>query len=96
VNGIIDGVGGLILPIVRYFRIICMLAYIAINVDIRMKGLTYRVRRLILPIVRYFRIICMLACIAINVDTLMNRRSGWYDTADCPVLPIYMYIQPLF
>jgi hypothetical protein len=58
-NRLIDRVGGLMLPIVRYFRIMCMLAYIAIYVDTLMNRLIDKVGGLILPIVRYFRIMCM-------------------------------------
>jgi hypothetical protein len=54
-NRLTDGVGGLILPIVRYFRIMCLYAYIAIHVDTLMNRLIDGVGGLILPIVRYIR-----------------------------------------
>jgi hypothetical protein len=43
-NGLTRGVGGMIMPIVRYFR---------------MNGLIREADGLIMPIVRYFRIVCV-------------------------------------
>ena len=72
-----EGVGGLILPIVRHFR----MTYVCVCVCIYIYTHTH------LYIYIYIYIYLYIAITLRHFYERTNRRSGWSNTADCPALP---------